>query len=132
MTNKDTMPHPLFLTLTTNPQTITLPGNHVHHNLDLIGYSVSGAPSTAGVPDNLYYSINFPDMPHVINSHVRSDSMQGIPVAISGPFTEKTLTPPLRLLTGIKATLAKFRIELRDENGNLATFLKCVLWLKLS
>lgn len=121
----------LFIHLTSNPQEVNIQIPQFH-KISLLEYSIKGAPVTASVPDELYYSLfSNPDLGLDSNLWIRNDnhSRAAVSLPLSGSFTHQQLQVPVVVWErGQKFNrVSRFSMELRTPNGELAVFDECVL-----
>jgi hypothetical protein len=95
-------------------------------------YSITGVPVTAGVPDNLFYTIDF-DNTASPNQHIlRTDHKRGFPLRLTGLFTTEVFDTPVLIADfGNNQVNQTFKLNISTPTGNNdATYTSLALWLE--
>jgi hypothetical protein len=87
--------------------------------LTLIQYQIDGVPVTGGVPDNLFYNLNFTNTSCAMNNPIRNDSVTGFPLTLTGTFTEKSLETGWEVINH-PTKLGKFVVEVTKPDKSAA------------
>src|SRR5487761_1022112 len=94
--------------------------------VSLLAYSIKGAPTTLGTPDNLFLNVEFTNLPMKAE---RSDQLSSIPLPIEGPFTSHTLTQPTIVSEGLIKGMQELDVTLTNPDGSTGSFTEVCLWL---
>jgi hypothetical protein len=124
---------PIFIQCTdsTNPVTVTLNRSCMVKQLELLAYSIDGAPVTAGTPNSLEYNLCFENIGVSVNFLTRNDYITGHPLRLTGVFTSEKYEVPVKILSFPSCvSFQRFQIRLKDHTGADATFTKFALWLR--
>lgn len=97
--------------------------------LRLQQYSITGVPTTNGVPDQTHLNLTldgsglstFPDW-------AKNDSTPGYPLALTGAFTHKEISTMDVITTVPVALTNNFTVKLTNPDGTLAVFEKVAFW----
>ena len=109
-----------------NPSIIELHEPFEFQRLELVEYTISGVPTTSGIPDNLFTWVlmeGIRSQPILTNGPIFSS---GFPVLLTAPTTNRLNDPP-ELVTNIPNKIKqKFHIELLNPDGTRLLFDKYV------
>jgi len=129
--NKDMVKKTYFLNITNWQDILNLNTDaKCLETMKLTGYSISGVPTTNGVPNYLYYNFNFMDF-GVSSGWDRSDNRRGVALPLINNFQYQQLFHPLNFISnisGVTPPMNRLRYEITDSNGNPAIFTQLCLW----
>jgi hypothetical protein len=96
--------------------------------LYLVEWSITGVPTTLGVPDQLKYSLQFEGLnyPRI----TRTDGKMGIPLRLEGTFTTSNNSGKEKLVASSHNSTTVFKIRLVDSSGASATFSNAEFWFR--
>jgi hypothetical protein len=100
----------------------------------LVGFSITGVPVSAGVPDHLFYNLQITCGNTNIMSYNRNDGREDIPLPMTGEFTTYNFSEPMLIFNknmGIHVTFDKLIFKLTDSNGSTPTFTQLCLWFSV-
>ena len=118
------------------PSPIVLKKSLKINGLKLVRYTINGVPVTNGIPNYLFYLLNFNDNSLFLNCN-SNISFSGFPLPITGQFTsnELPILIPLREKMNLISPpnlpythstdhieIQQLNLQLLDSNGNPATF----------
>ena len=96
------------------------------NSLTLINYAVDGVPVSSGIPDYLFYNLNFINTSCVMNNPIRNDNVVGFPLMLDATFTTKTLETGWKVIDH-PARLSKFTVQLTKPDKSAAVLSRFVL-----
>lgn len=115
-----------------NPLIIRLPYNNiVITGLGLSEYIITGVPSNGDIPNHLFYNIVFEGIRLSKNSIIRSDNQLGLPIKLTGNFTQMTYDSPRVITRETLKGYSDFKIRITDSKGNDAKYDSIGLWFKV-
>ena len=116
----------VYSNTTANTLAIDLTQDMDLKSLTLIQYSFDGIPVTGGIPDYLFYNLNFINTSCVMNTPIRNDNVVGFPLMLTSTFTEKTLQTGWKVIDH-PARLSKFTIQITKPDKSDAVLTRFVL-----
>jgi hypothetical protein len=90
----------------------------------LTGFSIFGAPTTAGVPDDIAMFLEITEVPMDFNEQNSNQASRGLPLLLTGANTTTQFSPPLLVGQG-SGEFQDFRIRVLTSSGALATISRC-------
>ena len=117
----------LYSNASSNTLNVDLSSDVDLRTLTLIQYSFDGIPVSSGIPDYLFYNLNFINSPYlVMNNPIRNDNVTGFPLALTGTFTEKTLATGWKVIDH-DTKLGKFTIQITKPDKSDAVLTRFML-----
>jgi hypothetical protein len=118
----------------TNPIKVTLP--HLEtgkmKELYLREFSIKGVPTTAGVPDDLFFDMEIEHQSANNQFMNRNDNRRGYPLKLTGAFTTDKYDTPVKVVDfGNTTRVNDFNIKLSTPTGtNNATYTSIAFWFE--
>lgn len=126
----------VFITTTSETTThqFSLTRNERIVEIKLNGFSISGVPTTSGVPDHLFYNLAIESAKGSITRYSRNDGYSDIPLPIEAGFTYHFHEPMVLYDTSMPfaGSLDKLSFKLTDSTHSTPTFSRLCLWFTVT